>query len=552
MKVMIIGGYGTFGRRIAERLSGVAGLELILAGRSLSKAKAACQTMSGAALFTPLRLDRSQPLATQIKTTPDLLVDASGPFQVYDLTDPNLPVHYALSAGCDYADLSDDGRFCAAMLALDAQAQAAGIAVMTGLSTCSVLSAIGLRKIEAGIGPVTDVTIGIAPSPLADLGRNVVGAVARYAGQDTVAVVRDGQRQMQRGLLDGRRATICVPGERPLPRLMFSLADSPDAWLLPDNFPALQNIWTGAGTRPQWLHRSLVALSHIVGWTGLSLAPLTGLFHRARGYFRFGEHRGGMIVRGANTRGSASWHLIAEGNHGPMIPALPTVALIRKYRNDKRPAPGAHAGHVVVKAADLQPEFDRLDITHGVHVDSTVLPVYEQVLGERYAALAPAIQDLHRTGEGRSFAGRCKITRGRNPLSWLVAELFRLPQAGEDIPVELDIKPTPTGEHWRRNFGGRIMQSHHAPGRGRATRLVTETFGPMRMHMAILEEDGKLVIQTRGWSMFGIPLPRALCPGGEVYEFEDTQGRFNFHVDLQAPGFGRLCKYEGWLAPLER
>ena len=56
MKVLIIGGYGTFGFGMAERLSDEAGLELILAGRNFEKAKAACDRLSGAATFTPLKL----------------------------------------------------------------------------------------------------------------------------------------------------------------------------------------------------------------------------------------------------------------------------------------------------------------------------------------------------------------------------------------------------------------------------------------------------------------------------------------------------------------
>ena len=81
MKVLIIGGYGTFGYGMAERLSDEAGLELILAGRNFEKAKAACETLSGAAKFTPLKLDRN---ALALNFKPDLIVDASGPFQSYD------------------------------------------------------------------------------------------------------------------------------------------------------------------------------------------------------------------------------------------------------------------------------------------------------------------------------------------------------------------------------------------------------------------------------------------------------------------------------------
>jgi len=64
-------------------------------------------------------------------------------------------------------------------------------------------------------------------------------------------------------------------------------------------------------------------------------------------------------------------------------------------------------------------------------------------------------------------------------------------------------------------------------------------------------EDGKQILKTVGWSLLGISLPKILLPGGDVFE-HSKDGRFNFHVDLVAPIFGRLVKYEGWLEPLPR
>jgi len=544
MKVLIIGGYGTFGMRMARRLSGEQGLEIVLAGRSLAKAKAACALLSGAAIFTPLRLDRN---VMDLDFKPDLIVDASGPFQAYGR---QTVVEYCLEHRIDYADISDDGAFVAAISTREMDAEKAGISLISGLSTCPVLSAIGLREIEARIGPATDVTIGVAPSPKAELGRNVVGAVASYAGRKTVPVFRDGKTMTVAGLTETRRETVCVPGDVPLPRLPFSVADAPDAQSLPQNFLGLQNIWTGAGTRPVWLHKILVGMSHLVNWKFCPpLTPFAGLFHRVRGLFPFGEHRGGLFVRASNAANSASWHIVAEGDDGPNIPALPVVALIRKrLRCEKVPA-GAYSGDEIIQLSDLQPEFDMLAIRHGLQYDGANLPIYQKVMGDSYARLHASIQDLHRTGEGRVFQGRCEITRGKNPLSHIVAALFRFPKAGHDIRVDLTITPDAKGEFWERRFDGKRMASHHAMGRGRWARHVTERFGPFAIHMAILEEGGNLRIETRGWSAFGMPLPKFLRPGGDVYETE-RDGRFIFHVDLRAPIFGRLCKYEGWLEPV--
>jgi len=549
MKVLIIGGYGTFGFGIAERLSGEAGLELILAGRNIEKAKAACSKLSGAATFTPLKLDRNY---IGIDFKPDLIVDASGPFQTYSVFDL---VEYCIEHDIHYADLSDNSeetKFAKWRYGETRYNPSETLCLAFGLSTCPVLSAIGLREIETYIGPAAHVTIGIAPSPRADLGRNVIAAALNYAGQKKVCILEDGEVQTVAGLTLTRRETICVPGGVPLPQLPFAVADAADALVLTDSFPSLKNIWTGAGTGPIWLHRILVFMSRAIAEGVLpKLSPFTGLFYRAKNLFRFGSHRGGMFVRASNEAGDASWHLVAEGDHGPRIPTLPVVALIRKMLRGETPAPGAYSGDELISLADLAPEFAQLDISYGLQYDGADLAVYEAVMGEAYAKLSPAIQDLHRTGKGRAFAGKCSVTRGRNPLSHIVAAIVGFPKSGENLPVAVTVTQDGSGEIWTRNFGGQTFQSHHSLGTGRWARHVTERFGPMAVHMAILEDNGKLRINTRGWSIFGLPLPKFLRPGGEVFETIDDVGRFKFHVDLTAPLFGRLCKYEGWLAPAE-
>ncbi|MEP4050951.1 MAG: DUF4166 domain-containing protein [Litorimonas sp.] len=546
MQVLIIGGYGTFGFRIAERLSDEPELELVLAGRNLDKATTACSKLSGAANFTPLKLDRN---TIDLSVKPDLIIDASGPFQAYK----GSPIlDYCLTHGIHYADLSDDGGFVSAVLDQNSRAKTADIVAVSGSSTCPVLSAIGLREIETKIGPANEVMIGIAPSPKADLGRNVVTAVTLYAGQKTVPTMRHGKQILVAGLTEIQNATICVPGETPLPRLPFAVADAPDAKVLPHSFINLTDIWTGAGTRPVWMHRLLVTLSRGVAKGSLpKLGPLADVFHRSRAFFRFGEHRGGMIVYAKNSSDAASWHLVADGDHGPFIPTLPAVALVRKFLRQAPPAPGAYSGDQIVDLKSLAPEFAELDVTYGMQYDGADLPVYEGVMGDAYLRLSPAVQDLHGTGSGRVFSGLCKVTRGKNPLSHIVAAFIGFPKSGENVPVSVTVTPDETGESWTRNFGGRTFTSHHSSGTGRWSRHVTERFGPISIHMAILEESGNLRIHTKGWSIFGIPLPKVLRPGGDVYETQDTEGRFVFHVDLIAPLFGRLCKYHGWLEPVE-
>ena len=174
---------------------------------------------------------------------------------------------------------------------------------------------------------------------------------------------------------------------------------------------------------------------------------------------------------------------------------------------------GAYSGDEIIGLDDLAPEFAKLDITYGLQFDGAETPVYEKIMGEAYARFHPAIAELHRTGDKvRIFKGQCDVTRGRNPLSHIVAAVMGFPRSGKSVPVTVTVTPDAAGETWERNFDGKKFSSHHSLGTGKWARHITERFGPIRMQMAILEEDGKLRIDTRGWSLFGLLLPRFLKP----------------------------------------
>ena len=548
MNILIIGGYGTFGYGIADLLSDEPQLSITVAGRNFQKAKAACKSLSGKAQFKPLRLDRNGDLAAQINTAPNIIIDASGPFQNYGDGKRDNVINYALSQGCHYLDICDDLDFVAHIRGFDEAAKEKGICLLSGLSTYPVLTAAVTRELGKEMDGITDICAGIAPSPKAVMGRNVIAAVAAYAGKKQVGVLRGAEFINVHGLTEIQRETICVPGQKPLPNILFSVVEGPDPQELPLHFKCLQNIWMSAGPRPEFLHRSLIALAWLVRLKLLpNIAWLTGVFHKTQSLVTFGEHRGGMFVRASNDAQRRSWHMIAQGDDGPRIPAIPSAIMARKWLRGETVPPGARTAITDITLADFETEFSRLKITHGIF-DDTPQPrnLYEEVLGKAYEEMSAPIRNLHRIGKGKTFEGRCKVTRGRNPLSHLIATILRFPKASPDVPVKVVLTKDGDKEIWERFFGGKRMFSTQEAGRGKQSRLVIERFGPIAVHLAILVKDGQQILKTTGWSIFGIPLPKALVPGGEVFE-HDADGRFNFHVDMIAPIFGRLVKYEGWL-----
>ena len=274
---------------------------------------------------------------------PDIVVDASGPFQIYG--DPYRLVRAAIARGVSYLDLADGSDFVKGVAQFDADAKTRGVFVISGVSSFPVLTAAVVRRLARGMTRVDAIRGGIAPSPYAGVGLNVIRAIAGYAGKP-VKLVRDGRETIAYGLTESRRYTIAPPGRLPLGSIRFSLVDVPDLQVLPALWPGLRDIWMGAGPVPEILHRALNVCARAVRWKLFpSLLPLAGLMHRVINIVRWGEHRGGMFVEIAGEAEGArvvrAWHLLAEGEDGPFIPSMACEAIIRHCLDGKRPAPGA-------------------------------------------------------------------------------------------------------------------------------------------------------------------------------------------------------------------
>src|SRR5581483_6103920 len=248
LAVLIVGGYGTFGARLAELLAPAPDLKLIIAGRSRAKAQALCTRLApqAAAALVPLAFDRAGAIETALaQSGAHIVVDASGPFQAYG-ADPYRLVRACVARGIDYLDLADDADFVRGVARFDAEARARATFALSGVSTFPVLTAAAVRQLAKGMAQIETITAGLAPSPFARVGLNVIRAIASYAGQP-VALVRDGRPQSGTALVDTRRYTIAPPGRLPLRPTRFSLIAVPDLRLLPDLWPGLKSIWIGAG-----------------------------------------------------------------------------------------------------------------------------------------------------------------------------------------------------------------------------------------------------------------------------------------------------------------
>ncbi len=555
LRLLIIGGYGTFGGRLVELLCREQRIGLVIAGRSKSAALALCHALPPGAAREALAVDRDRDVARQVeKVNPHIVVDASGPFQAYG-EDPYRVVKAALATRTHYLDLADSPEFVRGVRQFDAAAKARGLVVLSGVSSFPVLSAAMVRDLTTDFRRIDSITGGIAPSPYAGVGYNVIRAIAGYAGKG-IPLRRQGREQSARALRETRRFTIAPPGRVPLVPRKFSLVNVPDLQLLADEWPEVRNVWMGAAPEPAILHFLLRGFARLVEM-GLvpSLAPLARLIHATANSVRWGEHRGGMFVEvnGTDADGagiSRSEHLLAEGHHGLYIPSMAVEAIIRNWLDGRPPEPGARPATVELELSDYRRVFADRPIFLGERNDaqSDGRCLHARILGTAWQSVSAVVRDVHGAGPKLTISGTASITRGRGVLARMLAWIMRFPAAGKDVPVSVTFERHGNYDKWTRDFGGQVFSSAFTVGSGRFEHLLCERFGPLVFGMALIPETDRLNLVMRKWSFLGLPLPRSLAPRGNSCEYE-KDNRFCFDVEIRLPLAGFVIRYQGYLEP---
>jgi hypothetical protein len=553
-KILVVGGYGVFGGRLVDLLQDEPRLTLVVAGRSHDRAAAFCSARADAkARLVPASFDRQGDVSTQLAAlAPDVCVDASGPFQDYGAGRYRL-IEACIARRIDYLDLADGSDFVAGVSAFDVAAKEAGVFVLSGVSSFPVLTAAVTRRLSTGMASVTSIKGGIAPSPYARVGENVIRAIATYAGQP-VAMRRRGRNVTGHPFTDTLHFTIAPPGLVPLKRTLFSLVDVPDLRVLADLWPDAVDVWMGAGPVPELLHRALIALAWLVRWRLVpSLSPLAPLMYRVTNRLRWGEHRGGMFVEidGRQANGEQvkrSWHLLADGDDGPLIPSMAVEAIVRKALAGQQPAPGARAAVRELELSDYEALFARRKIHVGVREDvpSPRTSLYARILSSAWSDLPTEIRAIHDGQRVDVVSGRCAVQRGSSLPSTLLATCFGFPAAGDDLPVTVRFTTGNDGETWTRTFGGKPFASRLRQGSGGAERLLCECLGPFEFAQALVVDGGGLRLVMRRWSVFGVPLPLWFGPRSNS-SATVLQGRYRFFVEISHPLTGLIVRYQGWL-----
>ncbi|WP_193163959.1 saccharopine dehydrogenase family protein [Microbulbifer hainanensis] len=360
-RVLILGGYGTFGSRIAQLLSDEPGLNLIIAGRDKFQAELCASRLPCPA--EGLRLERDAVnLAAQLKSLNlDLLIHCAGPFQCQDYR----VAQACIQARTPYIDIADGRRFVCDFQRLGPAAEAADVTLVSGASTLPAMSSAVLKQISRELPQIRAVDIDIAPAHRIARGLATVRAGFEALGQG-FPMLQNGEWHETFAGDALRKVQLAHPvGERWLCNF-----DVPDLELCPRAFRGLQSARFGTGVQPRPLQLGLALCAHLARLQIPAANPwIARLGHRLAARWPGGSPHGGMRIRvdGNTTRGQSAswqWQILGLNGDGPWIPAAPAAALARKILRGDYRTPGASACWQLLELDEILSELkDRAVVT---------------------------------------------------------------------------------------------------------------------------------------------------------------------------------------------
>lgn len=356
--VLIVGGYGNFGGYIARKLASRADIQLVIAGRNLSKAQDFIRQLESANPAMAAVVDIANPDGSVKATHPDLVINMVGPYhaQNYALAEA------AINCRAHYCDIADSRQFVCGIGELDEKAKAAGVAVIAGASSVPCLTAAYLDEAQRIWRAVHSVHYGISGAEQGNRGAGTVAAVLSYVGQPFTRL-KKGQMTTVYGW--GSLHAVRYPE---LGWRLFANGDVPDLGLFPARYPGLRDHSFAAGHEIAILHLGTWALG-LLARIGLlprldRFAPL--LLQMSKAFNWMGRGRSGfhMVIKGETKDGKPAerrhW-IIARSGHGPNIPCLPAIVIAEKLAAGVPIAPGARPCLDLVRLDELILAMQDLD-----------------------------------------------------------------------------------------------------------------------------------------------------------------------------------------------
>lgn len=360
-RVLIIGGYGNFGRFITKTLALETNIRVIVAGRHLEKAKQLASELN--AINTPeaVALDIDDNLISAFGTIkPNIVIHTSGPFQAqgYKVAEA------CIMQGIHYIDLADGRSFVEGITSLDEKAKKQNILVISGASSVPCLTSALVDYYKDEFETLESLDYGITTAQRTARGLATTAAILGYTGKSFQTLINGNQTTIYgwQGLRVRRYAKL---GWK-----LLSYCDVPDLALFPKRYPELKTVRFYAGLEIVFVHCALWICSWLVRF-GLirHLQRLAPLFLRTSYLFDWlGTSNSAfhMVLSGKDNNGiekSLTFELTAKSGDGPYIPCIPAILLTKKLAQGNIKECGAFPCMGFISRDEYLNALSNLDIT---------------------------------------------------------------------------------------------------------------------------------------------------------------------------------------------
>lgn len=334
-RVLIIGGYGNFGRFISGSLAQENNIQVIIAGRSLEKAQLlATELASTSETVNPPQaacVDIDNELNRSLTNiSPNIVIHTSGPFQsqAYSVAE------CCIEAGIHYIDLADAREFVSGISSLQQQAKENRVFVISGASSVPCLTSAVIDNYINEFEILESVEYGITTAQKTARGHATTAAILSYTGQAFRTLVNGKQK-----IIYGWQG-LHAKKYKHLGWRLLGNCDIPDLSLFPKRYPQLKNIRFYAGLEIPLIHITLWGLSWLVR-SGLikHLEKATAFLLKISFMFDWmGSSNSAfhMQLEGKdhkNKQKQMIFQLTAGSGDGPYIPCMPAILIAKKIVN---------------------------------------------------------------------------------------------------------------------------------------------------------------------------------------------------------------------------
>lgn len=354
-RILVLGGYGTFGRRISKAIAAIPSAECVIGGRRPQKTGQYAgenTTTVAVNINDPASLRRALDGVFAV-------VNTVGPFQARDYT----VAETCAGMGVHYADLADARGYVEGITRLHRRAQQKSCLVVSGASSVPAVSAALVDMLAPEFDRINEIHTCISPGNKNPRGVATVRAILSYTGS-AIRLKNNGRWRHAYGWSEPEK----VEFPKPVGKRRVYLCDVPDLDIFPARYDA-QTVTFRAGLELNLFNYGLAILGrarrlrwikNLPGW-----APgLIAVSHLFRG---LGGVAGGMrvLVRGRKNEQETEHtaFLVARDANGPAIPCSPSVALIRKWVQQGISEPGAVPCVGLLTWDDIKAELVNYDIT---------------------------------------------------------------------------------------------------------------------------------------------------------------------------------------------